>query len=302
MNRGYTLIELSVVLGIISVIIGSAAIYGIKKTEAVQVELTAARMNRVADEIGRYLFENGGLPCPADPDQAPTSNTFGTSSCPDSVISGCGSNCSANLRSGAVPFITLGIPDEYMVDAWGRKISYVVDYRFTTTGAAFNSAASGDIYVYGVPSTHFPGTSSIRTTTGVMVLLSYGADGHGAWPKGGGASRVDAGVSATALQAENADTPSGGNNYNRIFRQVSRQSDFDDILMYYDKNALKKLGRGVIDTVLCTKVANTLLSVNYSVAPKRGGTGCAIDNNAGYYDAACLVRQKQLAGAVKCYQ
>ena len=95
-----------------------------------------------------------------------------------------------------MPVRTLGLPDEFQFDGWGRKFAYAV-WTPLTAKATSTSSPAGFIN-YGIS----PSCGAItvenaghgnRSTAAAYALISYGPDGHGGYLKGG--SRYNAGVS-----------------------------------------------------------------------------------------------------------
>jgi len=135
--------------------------------------------------------------------------------------------------AGTIPTRSLGLPDDYAFDEWGRHITYIVDTRATggTTCQALysiiNSAPSvtGDIV--------------IENTTGGTVLdntmyayVSHGPDGFGAYPEQGISTRLNNG-STDADQMTNANVTTGfASAFTNVKVQKGRTSTFDDIVWY----------------------------------------------------------------------
>lgn len=144
-KEGFSLIEMSVVLAIISVIIASGLSYSVAKREEKRFETTKKRLDFILQAIDDFVDEKGYLPCPADPTLSPGSANFGFGSDtgdPLTAVTQCnagntveysgGSNL--NVVYGAVPVYSLNIPPEYIFDGWNRRFTYIVDEDLTYVG------------------------------------------------------------------------------------------------------------------------------------------------------------------------
>lgn len=98
-----------------------------------------------------------------------------------------------SVAAGVVPTKTLGLPDEYMLDGYGRRIGYMVDIRATSSTTCRDmqtTKTSGAIQI-------MDSASATNTTDNVMwSLISYGKNGHGAFSMQGSAvaSRINSGA------------------------------------------------------------------------------------------------------------
>lgn len=97
------------------------------------------------------------------------------------------------VAAGVVPTKTLGLPDEYMFDGYGRRIGYMVDIRAT------DRTTCRDMTVTKTPGAIqiMDSAAATAATDNVMwSLVSYGQNGHGAFPMGGSsvANRINSGA------------------------------------------------------------------------------------------------------------
>lgn len=124
--RAYSLIELSIVLVIISILITGAMSVSVENLKSNQVEVTRDKMATIYKMIGHHIRVTKSLPCPASLTKVKSVDSdYGTAL-----------DCSAsasNLIWGMVPTASLGLPSEFAEDAFGSKILYFVDKRFTTS-------------------------------------------------------------------------------------------------------------------------------------------------------------------------
>lgn len=254
-NAGFSLVELSIVLVIVSIIAYSVSAVVAVQAEKGKIDATKAKLDRIESALALYQNTNGGLPCPARGNVLLGATgagdlTFGTEVTPhganagnvcddagniiENDISG-GANTSSIYR-GVVPVRTLNLPDDYMFDGWGRRITYVVDsscvklnpvgtWAWSDTDSMTNLCADGtpdssgatttapatDIVVCNTSTTgcQDTGNTSIRTTDAAYVLISHGKNGVGAWPKNVTGSRVGYNT-VTGAESENADIQSNG--------------------------------------------------------------------------------------------
>ena len=178
-----------------------------------QQALTQKRLLALRQVLVNFASVNGRLPCPADGAQLPGDVNLGlerraaNGTC--LVVAGI-----PIMNRGVVPWATLGLPGDAVLDAWGRKISYrVYDgvrgltrtdgasmVNCATTGTAAALAANNFQCAAVAPRTDpasvlAPATrrglavyDESQSTTTVwqvaLVLISHGASGAGAWVPG----------------------------------------------------------------------------------------------------------------------
>jgi prepilin-type N-terminal cleavage/methylation domain-containing protein len=243
-RQGFTLLEMSIVLVLVSVIAGSVAVIFSSVLKKHQVEQTLAKMETIQQALYEYRVAFNRLPCPADATTPLGNAQFGIAasnmgSCTGGVpavnFTGGGGSLQ-DERQGMVPTQTLHLPDDYAFDGWGRRIMYTINRDLTQIGA-FNIVNGID------PTTRM----SINNAQGFpntilagYVLTSYGPNGHGAYPRKGGATRLNAGsVNTDELNNCDCDSSAASTGINGVFVQkdatlnpADNLDAFDDIVMY----------------------------------------------------------------------
>jgi prepilin-type N-terminal cleavage/methylation domain-containing protein len=290
-SKGFSLVELAVSLAIIGMIVSSVMSVAITNDFEVKKSETEAKLNRIEEAIAGFLSLNLRLPCPADGETPVSDASFGQEgTIPVSPSHAACPNRNFNTSEqdiGVVPVSTLQLPDDFMFDGWGRRIMYAVDRRLahnqiTNEGcltanddcfiALLNNSLANDITI-----NHTSG--GLLTSDAAYVLISYGENGHGAYPKNGGSTRIN-GYHAGNPYRDDADAElrnahldiDGGYTtpFDRIFvngpyRRVDDKSSsavreyFDDILRFKEKHLLVKAAGGVIYDPICftaTEVVN----------------------------------------------
>lgn len=217
-HAGFSLIELTMVMAVLGVLLGSGLAIGTAVTSTTRLDETTQKMQAIERAIYAFKQVKGRLPCPANITLAVTDQQFGREQ-PDTVTAanGCASvanqmfyanNSNVKTSGSMVPIRTLGLPDDYAYDGWGRRIFYAVNVDATRTDTTpFTTIfpttnMDGGINVDNAGGSRTAGTFRVCTiqplctaTTGngaIYLLLSFGPNGHGAWPKAGGTTRLSA--------------------------------------------------------------------------------------------------------------
>ena len=137
-ERGFSLVEMAVVLAIIGLLLGSAMYTLSAQTEQRTREETQRRLEQAREALLGFAVANGRLPCPAD----------GTTTGVESPAGGGG--CT-NPYNGFLPAITLGFQpvdtQGFALDAWNNRIRYAVAQSInscvgTSTTPHFTSKAN----------------------------------------------------------------------------------------------------------------------------------------------------------------
>lgn len=258
MRRGFTLIEMAVVMVILGLVVVGATKIASPVFDSQKYDLTLERMTKIQQAIQVYVIQYGCLPCPANAATASTAATAGvslnnsgatyvtsTSHCtgPEAGAVTCYATAGTSGGGGShgmVPWITLGLSEEDAVDGWNHRIRYDVASSATpcTGGPAGLQYDNGMVRcaLGGTPAypagnmtiTDYDTASS--SALGAYVLLSSGSDGSMAFNKATGVYTGD-------RYGQEAITTGQGRNYigsNSFaygsFNATTGTSHFDDIL------------------------------------------------------------------------
>jgi prepilin-type N-terminal cleavage/methylation domain-containing protein len=134
-NRGFSMVEMAIVLVIFSLVIfGSLQAFS-SIQEQKSYDDTNRRLNAAAEAILAFAIVNKRLPCPAAP------NTTGVEVLATGTAA-TGGTC-ANTFSGFVPAQTVGVQPTsttgYLVDAWQNPIRYAIAGSVALTGCTGSS-------------------------------------------------------------------------------------------------------------------------------------------------------------------
>jgi hypothetical protein len=247
-NGGFSLIMVSILLTAAALMM-VAMLPGQEAGDSLQKSATTVeRMMKIEQATTGFIAANGRRPCPADGQYDTGSHNFGLEAAnPGSCTGGTpaaplGPDAgTGNAVAGVVPTKTLGLPDEYAFDEWGRQISYVVDKRATAKASCLS--------LQNFPINNGKGGITIKGGGGaasdavMAAYISHGPDGHGAFPPQGStvAGRINAGsIDADTLVNAGVDSSfaySPGN-FSNVRVQKERTASFDDVVYYagYQKN------------------------------------------------------------------
>ena len=174
-HRGFTLIELAVVIAIVGLLLGGVLTPLATQLEARKTRETERLMREIKQALIGFAIVNGKLPCPdtLDPTETGGASLDGLEDC--------------GFDQGFVPWATLDIRT---TDAWGHLIAYRVTQEFTSAAVSgaecganrLDQCDIGDIVVYTRGDDPLAGGGGETkeqlnlASTAVAVLVSYGAN------------------------------------------------------------------------------------------------------------------------------
>jgi len=262
-KKGYSLVELSIVVIILSVLVSGGLSIITGSANNSKIRITRERMNEVYKAMGNYLLANGALPCPASIlEIKSSSSTYGTAGTTVGVCNvGAGvyagsAGLSANLVYGMVPVQTLGLSADMAEDAFGNKFTYIVSKGFTDPNLTITTSGFGSIFPatgFTVPTAGFitireniGGSFQVNTNDAIFAIISHGGNKTGGF--GVNVSNPTQVVSPIDADEQNnyATTFSGSSNGTAVFYNTNNylslsaiNSDtFDDIILYKARNSM----------------------------------------------------------------
>lgn len=219
-NKGFTLVEMAIVLVIIGLLIGGLVTPLSVQLEQRRVADTQRGMEEAREALIGFAVRNGYLPCPA------ISATNG-------LEDRDGARCGNERRIGFLPWATLGLNK---LDSWNHLYLYSVTPAFTDSANVFRLNTPRDITVASRDA-----LGNLVSATAVndipAVILSHGRNGFGAYSDAGirqadtGAGNVDEKANMnpagqafiTRVASDNATAPGGA---------------YDDIVLWLSPNIL----------------------------------------------------------------
>ena len=184
--RGFTLIELAVVIAIVALLLGALLVPLATQYQARRVKETRDTLEEIKQALIGYAMTQGRLPCP-DTDRDGLENACG------------GAGNITDVLEGFIPWQDLAVP---ATDAWGRIFRYAVTREFTENAIPGAPAAPNQLDLADVPNANIsvftrgddPATAppALETKTQIQlaanvpaVVLSVGSNGTGGSLLGG---------------------------------------------------------------------------------------------------------------------
>lgn len=173
--QGFTLVELAVVLVLIGIVMTMGLKMVTSTLENASYSETKSKHELIKTALIGFLRTNGRLPCPDNTGAAGLASGNEASLC----------NAAASDGYGVVPWITLGIPRDSVVDGWGNYFTYRVA---NGTGGSKNwtsrTVTPFDVNELRTPTAALTiqelDAANPTTTRAVVVLISHGKNGFGA--------------------------------------------------------------------------------------------------------------------------
>lgn len=220
-KSAFSLLELSIVLVIVSVIMGFGITAYNSQLNNVETIAIENQLKTIQAALDSFFKINGRYPCPAAGNLTPSSASYGVeattcspTSCPSEMI------CGTNSVRGAIPFKTLGLEAFYIRDSWGTKISYAIDNLFTIANGNCETGGNLTIQDYG---------NNIVSDKAVYALISHGETKLGGYDAQTGALNA---CSATAKDAENCDADDIFRVSELMYKDPSAATYYDDIVVW----------------------------------------------------------------------
>jgi hypothetical protein len=236
-QQGFSLVQVSLMIAVAGIVMVSVLPGGQVGSDNEKILVTRQRMNKIEEAMRAFMARDYRRPCPADGSIAFDTANFGVEADNNGVCAAgvpAANFLTGNIAAGAVPTKTLNLPDEYAVDGYGRRFTYVVDVRATTQQACFNLQSQGTKGDVQILSTYNAATAADYV---MGALLSHGKDGHGAFSLQGStvANRIDMGSADndTWNNAAVLDATFATNFTGKLVRK-SPTATFDDEVWYLD--------------------------------------------------------------------
>jgi prepilin-type N-terminal cleavage/methylation domain-containing protein len=128
-KRGFTIIELLIVLVIVSLLVAMAAMLTRAVTSQQRRSLTATRIANVDAALVQFVSVQRRLPCPANGTLPATDANWGLEVVPDA------NGCTTNQQHGVAPWRTLGLTQGDVTDGWERLLTYRIPQRLAAPSA-----------------------------------------------------------------------------------------------------------------------------------------------------------------------
>lgn len=217
--RGFSLIEMAVVLFIVVLLLGSLLVPFATQVEQRRIAETQKTLEEAKEALIGFAVVNGRLPCP--------------DSTNDGIEDPLGGPCDA--VAGILPWVTLGVAN---ADAWGNRFRYGVTVAFATAGG-ITLATPGTLRVCNA---NCAGGATVANQI-PAIILSHGKNGHGAINSNrvaGDTTTIPCPGTPPACSADEAENISPDTNF--VSRTITPTNtpagEFDDLVTWLSPNIL----------------------------------------------------------------
>jgi prepilin-type N-terminal cleavage/methylation domain-containing protein len=271
-QTGFTLIELSIVLIIISLILGAVLGLGNAQIQASKINSTKQKQQAIKLALTNFISRNNRLPCPSIATLAKGAVGYGIEAADKGICTG--TNINGLVATGIVPFSSLGITGENASDGFYNRITYQVALAATNTNGqtivglkgASSTHSAAPILLRSPPNGNQsndcnPDNYPYNPCSAVVVLVSHGLNGNGSYSEDGVLKALPTG----ADELENADNDSAfvvkeysDNNNNSFDDIVLPITSFDLLSPLANNGSIKDVRASINDDV--TSIKNAVIA------------------------------------------
>lgn len=244
---GFSLIEIAVVLFIVGIVL-TATITALNSLSiGAREKSTRTKQEAIKSALSTFLVRNNRLPCPADIKIATGGLQNGVEAatpgtCTEVNLGGVNSSGAAPnvVKTGAIPWASLGLPEEASLDASGNRFTYQVMANATNLNADTVSGMLGAISIHSAglgvagaaPAGNQINDCSVAPSTynpcgAVAVIVSHGVNGFGAYTTAG--QQVP--IPGTVIGNDERENANGDNRF--VIKSYSDidTNPYDDIVL-----------------------------------------------------------------------
>lgn len=169
MTRGFSLIELSIVVAILSVVAALGLEAAANFVNRTSTSVSKERLQVVDEAVAKFFKIYGRLPCPEPRGTAPGVANWGLETCALSQVqmNNTATLAGGGLYYGGVPWRTLNLPMMYSLDGFGSKLTYVVTANLTQAGGS-STVANRFASLGGALTPVQQGIGGIEVRTGIL--------------------------------------------------------------------------------------------------------------------------------------
>lgn len=208
--RGFTLVELAIVLTIVALLTGGLLLGVSAQREAAGNVDAQRQLENIREALLGFAISNGRLPCPALPNLPSSNANAGVENCAQ--------------PHGVLPWATLGLPQ---TDPWGQRFTYFANSNFTAAVPP-GALASFNLTTIGNANIKESGSSTANLASDLpVVIVSHGNRSAGGWKPDGTQQ-----PGAIGDEAENADA-------DLTFIARTPSDTFDDLVIWIAPSILK---------------------------------------------------------------
>ena len=240
MSKGFTLVELTVVVFVVALLLGGILVPLSSQVEQRQFADARRQLEDIKEALVGYSVATGHLPCP---DRAGGSG-IGTPNDGQEDLTA-GGFCES--MEGNLPWVTLGVQ---ATDPWGNRYRYRVtdDFASRAPAAIFDLPAQGDLQICATSACVATEMLSVAPSTlnsPVAVILSHGPNGWGAINSATNAPQLPSGCAAVTGCADISADEQANADDNAIFVSrdpsppASTAGEFDDVVTWLSPHTLK---------------------------------------------------------------
>jgi prepilin-type N-terminal cleavage/methylation domain-containing protein len=269
--QGFTLIELSMVIAILSMVLTGGLVVGTNVVQQQSLKGTRDEIETLQQALINYQAVNGRLPCVAPITAALSTASFGREITPGSTTCDASTAVPAGtwrvaqgggqVRIGGIPTRTLGLPDRAAADKFGNRYLYAVTETHTSTTGFSASGNVGMIRIRDLGNFDISNNAS-------FVVVSHGKNAQGAYKYFNG---VLASACSSGLELENCNND--GVFVDERYNDANTANYFDDLVGFTPKYVMTAGGGGSGATSLWAASSADIFSVGTDGDFRTGSVG-----------------------------